>query len=186
MNSYLLDTPLSNEEERDILSQLAEDGMPPLATATLILRLGRTGDRKYAGIIRPFLDFHDPDIAAAALRSRVRYFDKVAEHGAKLKEFVRGVAWDIDGSLRLEAIQLSSDFLELQKDPELAQLVLATFDQAENDENPFKQATYAALAAFLDRDRRSLARSAETALVFEIDYHLINEVRARLTRNERT
>jgi hypothetical protein len=186
VNPYLLGTPLSKEEERDILSRLTDENLPPLTTANLILRLGRTGDTKYEGIIRPFLDLHDPDIAAAALRSLVRHFDRVAEHGAKLKEFVRGVAWDIDGGLRLEAIQLSSDFLQLQKDPELARLILAIFDQAEDDENPFKQAGYAALAAFLDRDRRSLAKSVETALVFDIDYHLINEVRARLTRSERT
>lgn len=185
MNSYLLGTPLSTEEERKIMSRLAEDDMPPLTTASLILRLGRTGDTKYEGIIRPFLDLHDPDVAGAALRSLVRYFDKVAEHGAKLKELVRGVPWDIDGGLRLEAIQLSSDFLQVQKDPELAQLILAIFDQAENDEDPFKQAAYEALAAFLDRDRRSLPTSAETALVFEIDYGLVNDVRAFLARREK-
>jgi hypothetical protein len=99
----------------------------------LVQILGRAGSPKYREAVEPYLhDVGNPQLSALAVKVLCWSWGLARDYRGELLSFLRGVDWDVEDYVRLEAISAVGEYLRENSDNELLQIVYNTFsDQRE-------------------------------------------------------
>lgn len=132
---------------------------------TLIHILGRAKAIEYQKLIEPFLIYpNNPNISKITLQSLCTYWNLTSQYLDELKMFIQGVEWDDLDDVRLIAISIAGEYLRMNTDKELLNLLLALFENQENNivraaENTLliQSCAYSAIARAMGRNYNQIS-----------------------------
>lgn len=114
---------ITDRELSTVADRLADN--PESDVYELLYVLTRSGVRSYEGIVARFLDYRsDPMVARLALQSLCTFWGLTERYIDTVREFLRGVDWDVFGEVRQVAITAAGEFLsEHRRDDLLRELL---------------------------------------------------------------
>jgi hypothetical protein len=112
---------------------------------TLIEILGRAGSPKYQKVVEPYLhDVGNSQLTALAVKVLCWSWGLAREYREELLCFLKGVDWDVDDYVKLQAISTVGEDLRENSDDELLQIVYDIF--SDDGERPvIRSSAYIAL-----------------------------------------
>jgi len=171
---------ITDAELAEVARLVASGGHRDLYTALRIL--GRAGSAKYRKIIEPYLkDVGDTQLSALAVQV-LDWWDLAGDYRKELLSFLRGVEWDDEGYVKLQAISSVGEYLRQNPDHELLRIIYDIF--SDESERPLvRSAAYIALCRSEKmewKDMMPLPRVVDSST--EINREVVDRVRMKLGR----
>jgi hypothetical protein len=172
---------ITHDELSEVVRMIVSDENQDLHT--LIQILGRAGSPKYREIVEPYLhNVGNPQLSALAVKVLCWSWGLVREYREHLLCFLRGVDWDGEDYVRLEAISTVGEYLREESDKELLQVIYNIF--SDQRERPLiRAAAYRALCRSEKiewRDIVPVPRLVDSST--EIDQGVVERVERKLGR----
>ena len=149
---------------------------------TLLLALGRSGDRRIRDIVERYLvDPSDPMLTRLALQVACRYWGEVDRYVSHVERFLAGVTGDEENDVRQMAVSIAGDYLQCNENKRLLSLLLQMVQDEALSEFQ-RSAAYIALAHAMGKSRQELPRPTRMP-PFEqlVDPALVAAARLRLS-----
>ncbi len=186
----LLDRAKWGTVSRQEIDEVVRELLDPRRKAdryTLLHILGKGGSPAFRAIVEPFLDWkEDPMLARLALQILCNYWDLTDQYIERVRQFVRGVAWDVDEDVRLAAISVAGEYLRTGSAPEILSDLLRILENSD-ERAIIREAAYTALARAVGRDWAELPPATRHFdLTRGIDPKVIQEVKDRIAQSEKS
>ena len=142
----------------------------------LLATLGEAQAREYRDLVEGFLYYpSDQYISQVAFRVLTGHWGLIDEYMKELKQFLKGVDWDIWEDIRTTAISMAGWYLTGYEDQELLDsLIRIVEDDAEED--LVRECAYEALAHAMGRNMLQVLTNEK------IDLSIIEDAKLRLAR----
>lgn len=166
--------PLTKQEIQALVDEIERSTPGDDENLTTCIRaLCFSGSKKYKKLIERFLYYPSfPMVSVCAFDCLHDYWCYRSEYMDELKEFLKGVDWDQDSSLKDMAISLSGEYLSYAKEKELFQLLTNLYDSPNIDDNE-RRFVYVAIA-------RAMGFAWEDILPYPARDDVFDRARARL------
>ena len=163
-----------SDNELSQVAALLENNNAFVDKYTLIHIIGLSGNIKYEKTINKYLEStKDPMLARITLQALCSFWDKTDKYLEKVKEFIKGVKWDIDEDVRLIAMSIAGEYLRGKKNNHLITILLNILKD-KREMQLIRETAYIALARASGKSWSELPSSAKHFdLEKEIDSHVM-------------
>ena len=134
---------------------------------SLLYIIGRSFATQHEELVAGYLDYRkDPMLAKLALQILCNFWDKPSDYVDHLIKFLKGVDWDKNHDIRLQAISCVGEYLRQRKSSRLNEpehecltLLVGIFDD-EKQRHVLREAAYSALARAYGLGRKDIPRAS--------------------------
>ncbi len=113
---------------------------------------------EYKGLIEKFIIFpEDPFVSVTALDVLCNDWDLAHEYIGQIKSFVRGVEWDKDMQVRVQAICAVAEYIRETRDKECLEMLLEIFKNVQ-EKKSIRELAYEMISRALGKDWKDLEK----------------------------